>query len=105
MLNDKNARDVTGLPFQSGARSGICNLQLLWFQWLAKFSKSADSFSTKSNHMTVENLMQGQLVYGEFRQSMRLEDGRTAPQWRIWIWQSEQVSKAGNLYMLVTSRY
>ena len=55
--------------------------------------------------MTVENLMQGQPGYGEFQQSMRLEDGRTAPQWRIWIWQSEQVSKAGNLYMLVTSRY
>lgn len=36
---------------------------------------------------------------------MKLVDGRTAQQWRIWIWLCELASKEGNLCILAISRY
>lgn len=32
VFNDKNARDVSGLPFHGGAGGGLFHLRLLWFQ-------------------------------------------------------------------------
>ena len=53
----------------------------------------------------LDYMMQGRLVSGEFRHSMKPEDGKTEQQWRTWIWLSELVLKAGNSFMFVTSRY
>lgn len=41
--------------------------------------------------------LQGQPEFGEFKPYTMLEDGKTEPQWKTWIWQSGLALRAGNL--------
>ncbi|GJX83086.1 hypothetical protein Tco_0332567 [Tanacetum coccineum] len=77
-----------------------CCWEMKWFMGRVKSWDDNDKMRGRgfASFMTVGFIKEGLLEFGEWLLLMRLDDGRTAQQSKIWTWQSELVLKDGSSF-------